>query len=343
VIAWARLDFARPPVTTAAAVALPRGMSPRTAIVLILLAACGSRSAPPPPPPSVAGSPAPPRAASWDPTADDGLQLARVTTAGVEPGATVAGVGDDRGWLDGHTLVGLTKLDSGGYVVARLIDGQRAADVTITPAEWPGLSAELLLGDGEIWLAGCEVENEFVDCVQSMYLRVAPGPRTTATQPPRGRRRYGYHGAHLLAAPTGPAPIGGSARVDVALVENSVDPETTMITCTRGAGATRLSLAELFDDPIQIAVFGFSAPEVRWLAITPPLLEVRYDYSNPAEVWREVRAVFRPCDDRPMADFRWLGDGVWAERHGAYDDPDVGWTFHRGDRTLGELPGIDLD
>ena len=57
----------------------------------------------------------------------------------------------------------------------------------------------------------------------------------------------------------------------------------------------------------------------------------------------EVRAVFRPCDDRPMADFRWLGDGVWAERHGAYDDPDVGWTFHRGDRTLGELPGIDLD
>lgn len=290
---------------------------------------------------------------AWDPealprtvavtTADGGLRLAQVTTAGVAAGATIAAVGLDRGWLDGHTLVGLSELEAGGYVVAQVVDGQRAADLTITPAEWPGRYAELLLGEGEIWLAGCATKIEFADCKQSTFLRVSPGPRTTATEAPRGRRRYGYHGAHVLAAPAGAAPTGVSARVDVAQTDGWIDPAATAITCTSPAGATRVTLAELFDDPLQLGAFSFGAPTLRWLATTPPLLEVSYPLTNPVEITQQERAVFRPCEARPLADFRWLGDGVWAERHGDVADADVGWTFYRGGATIGELPGRDLD
>ncbi|MBL8627687.1 MAG: hypothetical protein JNK64_40760 [Myxococcales bacterium] len=322
----------------------------RTATALVLLAACGSRPAPPP---TVGGTPSTPPAGAWDPAdlprtvavagADGRLTLARVTTDGVEVGATVPAVGPDRGWLDGHTLVGLTELETGGYVVAQVVDGQRAADVAITPTEWPGRYAELLLGDGEIWLAGCEATIEFDDCKQTTFLRVSPGPRTTATQAPRGQRRYGYHGAHLLAAPTGAPPVGVTARVDVAQPDGRIDPAGTIVTCTRGERATRTSLADLFGDPNEVGAFAFGTPTIRWLATTPPLLEVSYDLTNPVEITRRERAVFRPCEERPLPDFRWLGEGIWAERHGDVDDGDIGWTFHRGDRAIGELPGRDLD
>ncbi len=325
----------------------------RTAIPLVplvLLAACGER---PSPPPAVGAKPGPTPAGAWDPaalprtvattTVDGALTLARVTTDGVEVGATIPSVGPDRGWLDGHTLVGLNVQDGGGYVVAQVVDGRRVVDQIVTPAEWPGLHAELLLGEDEVWLAGCAVDSEFTDCKQSTFLRVSPGPRITATQAPGGRRRYGYHGSHLLAAPTGAPPAGVTARVAVVHRGTVLDPAATMITCTVGGVATRQSLADLFDDPNQIDTFALSAPTVRWLATTPPLLEVSYDYTTPVEITLPARAVLRTCEDRPFADFRWLGDGVWAERHGAHDAIDVGWTFHRGDRTIGELPGIDLD
>ncbi len=325
-------------------------MLQRTSLALVLLAACGSR---PPAPSDLGAKPSAAAPAAWDPedlprtvavTNTDGtLTLARVTTEGVEVGATVPAVGPDRGWLDGHTLVGLTELEAGGYVVAQVVDDQRAADVTITPAAWPGRYAELLLGDGEIWLAGCQEKIEFTDCKRPTYLRVAPGPQTTAEQAPAHRRSYGYHGAHVLAAPTGAPPAGVTARVDVAQADGAVDPAATVITCTASGATTRVSLADLFGDPNEVGAFAFGAPTLRWLATTPPLFEVTYALTNPIEITRHEREVFPACEARPLPDFRWLGEGVWAERHGDVDTGEVGWTFHRGERTIGELPGRDLD
>jgi hypothetical protein len=269
------------------------------------------------------------------------LTLARVTTDSVEVGATIPSVGRDRGWLDGQTLVGLAALDAGGYVVAQVVAGRRVADQLVTPAEWPGRHAELLLGEGEIWLAGCQEEIEFTDCKQSTFLRVSPGPRITATQAPDGRRRYGYHGSHLLAAPSGAPPAGVTARVDLAKADGSIDRTATAVSCQSPDGATRVVLEG--GDPLEASLFTTTTLTSRWLATTPPLFEVTYDSTSPVGVTRQARVVFRPCEDRPLADFRWLGDGVWAERHGAHDAIDVGWTFHRGGRTVGELPGLDLD
>lgn len=320
-------------------------MLPRASIVLVLLAACSSRSAPPAP---VGGKPAAPAvdASATLPrtvaatNVDGTLTLARVSADAVEVGATVPAIGPDHGWLDGRTLVGLAPREAGGYVVAQLVDGQRGADVTITPAEWPGLDAELLLGDGEIWLAGCAEPIEFTDCKRPTYLRVSPGPRTTAAQAPAGRRRYGYHGAYRAAAPTGAPPAGVTARVDVAQADGLVDLTATILTCTSPAGSARVPLAE--PDPLD-GGFANTALASRWLATTPPLFEVTYDSTSPVEITRHERVVFRPCEERPLPDFRWLGDGVWAERHGALDDGDVGWTIHHDARTIGELPGRDLD
>lgn len=322
-------------------------LRPSIVCVFVSLAACGSPS---PQPQVIAATPSEVPPAAWDPAAlprtvavsnaDGTLTLARVTTDGVTAGATVASVGPDRGWLDDHTLVGLTASDGGGFVVARLIDGTRADDLIVTPTDWPGVDAELVLGDGEIWLAGCKQKIEFTDCHQPTHLRVQPGPRLMSDHAPAGRR-YGYHGPHLLPAPSGAAPAGTTARVDVVSREGRIDPAATTIHCAAPDGDTRITLADLFDDPLQLSVFGFGEPAVRWLATTPPLFEVSYASTDPIEITRQVREVFRPCTRRPVDDFRWLGDGVWAQARGT--DDDVQWTFHHGDRLIGELPGRGLD
>lgn len=316
----------------------------RPALVLsVLVAACGSRAAAPRPANHAAAP------AAWQPTTvprtvavsdEEGHQvLARVTPTGVAVIATVPDVGSHRGWLDGHTLVGLRKLDH-GHAVTRVIDGVPQPDLEVTRDAWPANDAELILGDGAIWLAGCADAPEFTDCQRWLYLRVWPAPRQPATEAPAGRR-YGYHGAHRVPAPDGVAPAGASLRVDRVQTLTGLDPQGTIVTCTRDGQATAISLAGLFDNADELGAFHFSSIAARWIATAPPLVEVRYQYTDPIEITREEVEVLRPCETRPLAGFRWIGDGIWAE---AGAQGDVGtWTFHRGAAVIGELTGADLD
>ena len=325
-------------------------LSRRWLAVSFLLAACSTRTSSPPR--EIGATPgAPPAVSAWDPSslprtvavtdADGALTLARVTTASVEVVATVPSPGRDRGWLDARTLVGLAERTGGGFVVTSLVDGKAGDVQVVTPAEWPAFAAELVLGDGEVWLTGCKTAVEYTDCAQPTAIRVAPGPRLVAAEAPAGRRRYGYHGAHLLAAPSGTAPAGITARLDEVRDGAALDPAKTIASCAGPDGERRLSVADLFGAPLELDVYHFDAPQLRWLATSPPLLEVSFRYTDPVEITRTARHVMRPCG-RPFVDFRWLGDGVWAERAGNRDEPGA-WIFHRGDVTLGELRGDALD
>ena len=322
----------------------------------LVVAACSTRSSSPPREIGAAPSATPDAPSTpWDPaalprtvavtSAEGSLTLARVTTTSVEVVGTIASPGPTRGWLDARTLVGLTEREGGGFVVVTVVDGQRGEELAVTPAEWPAFAAELVLGDGELWLSGCKAKIEFTDCAQPTAIRLVPGPRVVQDQAPTGRRRYGYHGAHRLPAPSGPAPAGVTARLDEVRQDAAFDPEKTFVICAAPDGERRTSLAELFDVPLELEVYSFAAPTLRWLATTPPLLEVSYAYTDPVEITRAARHVLRPCD-RPFEDFRWIGDGVWAKGDGGGEDSDEAdwsWTFHRGDRVLGTLRGGALD
>lgn len=127
------------------------------------------------------------------------------------------------------------------------------------------------------------------------------------------------------------APAEVTVKLKKVQVADPSDPSAPKVT-VKGFECTIAGQTPVWPTPATSDVaFEIRPDKVTWIAATPPLFVVEGPATNPiGETSRETRT-FRACDAGAMNDFRWLGDGVWAEmRSGWNKDQHVDdiWLVH---------------
>lgn len=318
-------------------------------IAAVVLAACGDRkeAAPPPPPPPTAaatlaavagGAPAAGaasvRVAVFD---SDGLRIARITGDRLAVATHADLHVDSLAWLDAQTLV-TSGSESDGVVVTRYVDDEPPRTLLLEDALFQtsgGSITSLVLAGDAVWVARC-IDADQDPCKQEAFVRAWPEPHQRVTKLPAGAQRT-RTAANMDADhtwPTAPAPAGAKLDIVKYVDKESYGPPRSLarVDCTLGAQTSS------FPEAAKVEGDALAIRTARWVRTEPPIYEVvareKYAKDTTALTW-----FLRACDPAPFAGFADLGDGLWAELRQRDGEDEGTWTFRRGERVVGEVPG----
>lgn len=245
-------------------------------------------------------------------------------------------------WLDGHTLYFAASDDESRTTrVTRFVDGVAAETTTVTASDWQlrtnetaPTTVDLFLGGNtaatsQRWLAGCvRVPDDFAPCKTTRYLRIDVSPFVTSKRRPATRKVDKDRG--LAALPEAQPPVGVAVKL-------TREFGTPALVCTSPGGGTIW--------PPDSGDFETRPKKLRWVHPTPPIFIVEGPHTWPMGDVSTEREAFVACEPAPMADFRWLGNGVWARHQTASDEgqaiPQAMWSFYLNDVLIAETPGDD--
>lgn len=247
------------------------------------------------------------------------------------------------GWADAHTLVTLATHDDSA-VVTRFVDGERAEAITISKHDWddPSSSQLLVTKTHEVWLTACTKRDADGNaCKRSRYLRVLPtrGNKATSKRPAGAdNRRTADAYVNRERWPVPPTTTIANIRLELVTIK-AAGRDRKGVTC-HSAGGDATYPGDDWDPSSN-----FVARTARWVVAVPPIYEVAADVTNPVDYTERQYFYFRACEDAPLDNFAWLGDGIWA----AYAQPAAAntadkngvWTIYVADTPVGTLLGLD--
>lgn len=326
----------------------------------LLLALHASPADPPPTPPT----PTPPPTAPWwlasrtihgTGQGPDVFAIVRVDDAGL---AVVLKTSDvvpmSLGWVDAHTLVGLTWRAQDNVVTAHwYVDGVPVHHVDVPASAWretpPDMPPDLAItSHGEAFATHCletqERGRSFI-CTREMFVALsreaAPVAIDAFARAPRDVLPERTSGS--LPPPPKSLRVKPPAAPRVTLGKTVVNGErVASVRCEPADGA-----AVVWPTASTINwEFAIRPKRVTWLMTTPPLFAVSGTGRSPIDERYDGTLVFRACEPEPLEAFRWLGDGLWA-RGVQVVTPDrvvatSNWTVYRGDVALGTFPGDNI-
>jgi hypothetical protein len=276
----------------------------------------------------------------------DAFVISRLTRTGLvevfrEAGSSVSGFA----WLDARTLfvfdTGETTIKLRTFVDGKL-DPSRGREIALADWQLPAGKAPSLLmpvlglaKGGAIWFSQCLAHAEDSDrCLRWTYLRVDQPALTTARKRPAGlvdvRGQLGDAGAGTAPLPRlGKAPAGVVVALKKVKIADPDRPDATRVkgfTCTTGGATVSWPSPEVSD-----WTFDIRPDKIQWLTATPPLFFVEGKATNPVGQVTRERRYFRACAPGAFEDFRWLGEGMWAEMQRVWTNDhyvDSAWTVY---------------
>lgn len=254
------------------------------------------------------------------------------------------------GWVDAHTLVGLTWRAQDNAVAAYwYVDGVPVHHVDVPAAAWgeapPELPPDLAITDrGEVFASHCLESKERglrVICTRELFVALSRDAAPTRAKAPKhvlADRTFGS-----LPPPPKSLRIKPPAAPKVSLGKTEINGER--VASVRCEGADGGVVVWPTADTINWE-FAIRPKRVTWLTTTPPLFAVTGTGRSPIDEPYSDTLVFRACEREPIEAFRWLGDGLWV-RGAQVVTPDLvvataNWTVYRDDVALGTFPGDNL-